>query len=164
MEDLISDNPNAVITRGNIAGYLVESGQIKSREEVFKKYLGDDGICYVKRNMISVYNAIQLIHESGGIACLAHPTLYNLKMKELEHIVKELKEYGLDGIEAQYTTYHNEDNANMKYLSTTYNLIPSGGSDYHGKNKPYIHLGTGRGNLYIHNDVYDNLYSYYINH
>lgn len=152
-EKLLADNPDSVITRGNIAGYLVEHGCVKDRATVFAKYLGDNCRCFVPRPKISPEDAIALIHQAGGLAFLAHPLLYHMNLESLRKLLTGLKEHGLDGLEAIYSTYQPGDERNMKELASDLDLLISGGSDFHGSNKPHIRLGTGMGRLYVPYDI-----------
>lgn len=149
LEDLVADNPEAVITRANVARFLVDHGQIGSLTHAFERYLGDDCSCYVPRTKITPQEACDLIHTAGGIAILAHPLLYKMKRAELEELIVSMKSSHLDGIEAIYSTYDHGQEVEMKTLAQKHQLLISGGSDFHGSNKPYIHLGKGRGNLFI---------------
>lgn len=149
MEKLIADNPDSVITRANIARYLYQHGMIKSVQEAFDKYIGDGCKCYVGRFKITPMEAVELIHEAGGIAILAHPLLYGLSTVTLQCLIDDLKAVGLDGIEAIYSSYTTGEEQLVKKLARENNLLISGGSDFHGENKPAIHLGTGRGHLYV---------------
>lgn len=142
-DSLVAENPDCVITRANIARYLVNHGQVKSIEQVFAKYIGDDCPYFVPRAKVLPQEAIGLIHMAGGVAVLAHPILYHMNMQRMENMVGILKDAGLDGIEAVYSTYQLGDEANMKKLAKQYDLFVSGGSDYHGENKTYIKLGDG---------------------
>lgn len=157
MDMLHEKSPSSVITRAHIARFLYETGQITDQQEAFTKYIGDDKPCFVKRKKVCTLEAIKMIHDVGGIAVIAHPTLYHLDTKELDAMIKLFKANGLDGIEGEYSTYKNDDAANMKNLAYKYNLLLTGGSDYHGKNKPYIHLGSGRGNLHVPYKYYTEL-------
>ena len=76
--------------------------------------------------------AVELIHEVGGLSFLAHPTLYHMSDRVLEGLIKELKESGLDGIEAVYCTYTQGEETQMRKFASKYNLLISGGSDFHG--------------------------------
>ena len=93
--------------------------------------------------------ACRLIHAAGGLSVLAHPVLYHMKPAELNKLIEEMKPAGLTGIEAIYSTYDRGDEIFIKKTAEENGLLISGGSDFHGSNKPYIHLGTGRGNLFI---------------
>lgn len=149
MEELVAENPDCVITRANIARFLYEHGQIKSVREAFDRYIGDHCKCYVGRLKVASTDAVRLIKEAGGTAILAHPLLYGLSNTNLQKMIDELKPVGLDGLEAIYSTYTTGEEQQMKRLARENGLLISGGSDFHGSNKPDIALGIGRGHLYI---------------
>lgn len=149
MEELVAENPDCVITRANIARFLYEHGQIKSVREAFDRYIGDHCKCYVGRLKVASTDAVRLIKEAGGTAILAHPLLYGLSNTNLQEMLDELKPAGLDGLEAIYSTYTTGEEQQMKRLAKENGLLISGGSDFHGSNKPDIALGRGRGHLYI---------------
>ena len=149
MEALLAANPDSVITRANIARFLYEHGWIKSVSEAFDKYIGDGCRCYVGRFKVSPMEAVSLIKRTGGIAILAHPLLYHLGVEQLQLLIDDLKAVGLDGIEAIYSTYTTGEEQLVKRIAKENDLLISGGSDFHGENKPAIKLGTGRGHLYI---------------
>lgn len=157
MEKLIADNPDSVITRANIARYLYQHGMIKTVSEAFDKYIGDGCKCYVGRFKVTPMEAVELIHAAGGIAILAHPLLYHMSTVTLQRLIDDLKAVGLDGIEAIYSTYTTGEEQFVKKLARENNLLISGGSDFHGENKPSIHLGTGRGHLYVPYSVLDDI-------
>ena len=149
MEELVAENPDCVITRANIARFLYEHGQIKSVREAFDRYIGDHCKCYVGRLKVASTDAVRLIKEAGGTAILAHPLLYGLSNTNLQKMIDALKPVGLDGLEAIYSTYTTGEEQQMKRLARENGLLISGGSDFHGSNKPDIALGRGRGHLYI---------------
>lgn len=149
MEALLAENPDSVITRANIARFLYDHGEIKSIQEAFDKYIGDGCKCYVGRFKITPMEAVALIHEAGGIAILAHPLLYHLSSVNLQHLIDDMKAVGLNGIEAIYSTYTTGEEQLVKKIAAGNGLLISGGSDFHGANKPSIKIGTGRGHLYI---------------
>ncbi len=157
MEQLKKRFPDSVITRAHFARFLLEQGYISQLETAFNKYIGDNGPCYVPREKVNPVQSIRLILEAKGIPVLAHPILYKLPVKELEELVAYLAKHGLIGIEAIYSTYNRADEAVIRQLAKKYHLTISGGSDFHGKNKPYIDLGVGRGNLKVPDEVWNNL-------
>lgn len=157
MEELIAENPDCVITRANIARFLYEHGQIKSVREAFDRYIGDHCKCYVGRLKVASADAVRLIKEAGGTAILAHPLLYGLSNANLQKMIDELKPAGLDGLEAIYSTYTTGEEQQMKRLARENYLLISGGSDFHGSNKPDIALGKGRGHLYIPYSVLESI-------
>ena len=149
MEALIAENPDSVITRANIARFLFHHGYIKSISEAFEKYIGDGCPCYVERFKVTPMEAVALIKQAGGVAVLAHPMLYHMDADSLQRMIDDLKEPGLDGIEALYSTYTADEEAFVLRLAEKNRLLISGGSDFHGTTKPSIRLGSGKGNLRI---------------
>lgn len=149
LSQLQTDFPDAVMTRAHFAKYLFNHGFVKDMREVFDKYIGDTGPCFVPRYKITPIQAISFITSANGIPILAHPLLYHLPPKELELLIAELKDAGLKAIEALYAAHSPSDERTLKQLAKKYHLKISGGSDFHGSNKPTLELGTGYGNLYI---------------
>lgn len=157
LEQLYQEYPESVITRAHFARYLVEHGFVKDRDTVFRKYLGDNCRCYVPREKITPFEAIDLIRLGGGLSFFAHPVLCHMNHDRLRFFVKDLKEAGLTGMEAIYSMNTPGDERNMKKMAEEFGLLISGGSDFHGENKPYIHLGTGRGNLRIPESILEEI-------
>lgn len=156
-EALLEEFPDAVITRAHYGRYLLEHGYVGSIKEAFDRYVGDHCPCYVPREKVTPAQAVHLILEAGGIPVLAHPILYHMGKTQLEKLVAELKVEGLIGIEAIYSTYKPYEERRIRVLADKYDLKISGGSDFHGKNKPDIDLGTGKGKLYIPYSVLETL-------
>ncbi len=152
-EELIEYFPNAVITRAHYAKFMVDHGYVMSRAEVFDRYIGDHCPYYVPREKIMPEEAIKCILENGGVPIFAHPILCHLSDAKLDALVARLKEAGLVGIEAIYSTYEAREERQIKELAEKYGLLISGGSDFHGKNKPKIDLGTGFGRLFVPEDI-----------
>ena len=146
---MIKNFPDSVWTRAHFARFLMETKQVHTLAEAFNRFLGDHAPCFVPRKMISPFGAIQLIHEGGGKAVLAHPLLYHLSKDQLEELTTLLANAGLDGIEAIYSTNRGMDETNLRLLAKKHGLFITGGSDFHGSNKPSIDLGCGKGNLKI---------------
>ncbi len=144
-EALLDAYPDAVITRAHYAGYLLDKGYVKSRNEAFDRYLGDHTPYFVHREKITPEEVIDVTLRAGGIPVLAHPTLYKLGRGQLEQLVRRLKDAGLMGMECYYSTYTPSETRQMKELAQQYCLLPSGGSDFHGEAKPGLDLGTGYG-------------------
>lgn len=157
LKDLGEAYPDSVITRAHMARFMYEKGYISNREKAFEKYIGDHCPCYVPREKVNPTQAIRLIREAGGVPVLAHPILYKLPVPKLEELIEDLSSHGLVGIEAIYSTYNRADEALIRKLAKQYGLKLSGGSDFHGKNKPYIDLGVGRGNLNVPDEIWKNL-------
>jgi len=152
-EALLAEFPDAVITRAHYARYLISRGYVKSISEAFDRYVGDYASCYVPREKVTPIQAVKLILEAGGIPILAHPILYRMSDAHLNQLTAELTEAGLMGIEAIYSTYKPTEERQIRALADKYGLHLSGGSDFHGSNKPGLDLGTGYGKLYIPDDI-----------
>lgn len=157
MEELLAENPDCVITRANIARFLYEHGMIPSIQTAFEKYIGDNCKCYVNRFKITPMDGVRLIKEAGGTAILAHPLLYHMSDVTLQKMVNEMKDAGLDGIEAIYCTYSPSEERQMKRFAMDNQLLISGGSDFHGTTKTNLNLGTGYGKLYIPYEVLEEM-------
>lgn len=148
-EKLQAMYPDAVITRAHYASYLLEHGYVKSRQDAFAQYLGDHTKYFVPREKVTPAQAVDLIRRAGGVPILAHPPLYHMGNERLDTLVSSLKADGLMGIEVFYSTYSNQDIRDMLRLSDKYELLRSGGSDFHGANKPGLDLGCGYGKLFV---------------
>lgn len=147
--DMLQKSKNDVITRAHFAKFLAEQGFVKSPEEAFQTYINSKSPYYVPREYFSPSQAIELIHKAKGFAIIAHPLLYHFNDEEVEEMVFDFTHLGIDGIEAIYSLNTEEDEAKMLKLAKKYNLLVSGGTDYHGDNKPDLELGFGRGNMRI---------------
>lgn len=152
-ERLIAEYPGSVITRAHYARFLYSYGYTPSMKEAFERYVGDHTKYFVPREKVTPFQAVELILKAGGIPILAHPVLYGLGKTALETLVAKLKEAGLIGIEAVYSTYTPSDERDIKALALKYDLAISGGSDFHGKAKPDIDLAVGRGKLFVHEGI-----------
>lgn len=161
-EDLLRQKENASlknIGRPHIARAMVEHGYVHDIKEAFDKYIAHGECCYVKRLTYSPEESIQLIKSAGGIAILAHPIYITDDEQKLFDILKELKGFGLDGVECFYSTYTEAFSKLCIRLCKRLELIPSGGSDFHGSNKQDIDLGC----VNISYDVLKNMKQYMAN-
>lgn len=152
-EALTEEFPDTVITRAHFAKFMVDRGYVNSRAEVFDRYIGDHCPYYVGREKITPEDAIRSILKAKGVPVFAHPILCRFGDDRLDDFVGRLKGAGLVGIEAVYSTYERRDEIQIKELAKKYDLLVSGGSDFHGANKPDIDLGTGCGKLFVPEDL-----------
>lgn len=139
-------NTNHNLGRIDIAKLCVMYGYASNIKDTFNKYLIS---AYNKtRDMNKKMNyqeCLELIRNSGGIPVLAHPKSLNLPEKEFLILLKDMIKYGLEGIEVYHSTHTPEEMSYYHQIANQYNLLISGGSDYHGKGiKPDIELGTGK--------------------
>lgn len=159
-EDLLAEFPDAVITRAHYARYMLNHGYIDTMAEAFERYIGDGCPCYIPREKITPAEAVKLIGEASGVSILAHPVLYHMTDAQLEQLTVRLKEAGLAGIEAIYSTYTPAEERHIRSLAAKYELLISGGSDFHGANKPGLDLGNGYGKLFVPSSVLDTIRRY----
>lgn len=158
LEELESITGQGSAGRPHIAQLLIRNQKVNTIWEAFNKFLSKDRVAYVPKKKLKLQSAIDLIHEAKGLAILAHPiSLRHKQYRETEAFLRELKYIGLDGVEAYYASHTKNFTKYLLNAATRNNLLISGGSDFHGKNKPDTELGRGRGDLNIPDDVYFNL-------
>jgi predicted metal-dependent phosphoesterase TrpH len=133
--------------RPHFARVLVDKGYVSNTQEAFDKYLGENASAGVDREECSLDEAIRMVREAGGAPVLAHPCRLPQAHDEqaLSQMIETLIPNGLQGIEVWYSEHSPEERGFYLGLANRFGLIPTGGSDYHGTNKPGISLGTGRG-------------------
>ena len=132
--------------RPHIARALMEAGVVRSIQEAFDIFLRNDGKAYVPKFRFPPQEAIAMIRDVQGVPVLAHPFTLNLGSAfALKNTLTELKALGLAGIEAIYAEHTPEQEALYLRLARELGLLVTGGSDYHGDNKPELTLGKMRG-------------------
>ena len=122
----------AAIGRPHIAHAMLEKGYVSEFKEAFDKYLGRNGPAYSERAKMTPREAVDLVLQFGGLPVLAHPTW----IKSLEPVLIELKDAGLVGMEVHYGNYTAREVHELAKLADRFDLIPCGGSDYHGLGTP----------------------------
>ena len=142
-------NSNHHLGRVDLARLLIKYEYANTVQECFLIYLNNvyDKIRGTNKS-ISYKEAINLILNSNGIPVLAHPKSLNLSEKELLLLIKNMIEYGLKGIEVYHSSHNKEDIDLYNNIANKYNLLISGGSDYHGhKTKPNVEIGKINGEV-----------------
>ncbi|MDE0721487.1 MAG: PHP domain-containing protein [Dehalococcoidia bacterium] len=119
---------DGTVGRPHIALAMVEAGYFKEPKEAFEEYLGNDGLAYYDRPKLAPAAGVEMIKKVGGVPVLAHPTF----MKDMEAGIANLKKVGLMGMEVYYAQYDDDTVRHLARLAKEYDLIPCGGSDYHG--------------------------------
>ncbi|MBE6943681.1 MAG: PHP domain-containing protein [Ruminococcaceae bacterium] len=140
--------PNHKFNRAHIAAELTKKGYTASVKEAFQRLLSPSAGYYQEPERISVWEMLDFIVEIGAVPVLAHPFL-NLNEAELLEFLPLAMLHGLAGMECYYSTYDQETTEKSLYLADRFGLKYSGGSDFHGSNKPDIQLGTGKGSLQV---------------
>lgn len=144
IEKLLNRKGN--IGRPNLALILVKYNYCQTVAEAFDKYLKDDKVRLIKK-YITKEECISLIENAGGIAVLAHPWSLKLTNEELYEEIKYLVSIGLKGIETYHSYNTKEQTDFYKLIAKEFNLLETGGTDYHGPDiKPTIKIGSGINN------------------
>ena len=146
IKELINSNHN--LGRPDLARLLINHNLAESVDEAFKKYLIAANKKIKGINKETTYEeCFNLILNSGGIPVLAHPKSLELSNEELNNLVKRMKEIGLQGIEVYHSSHTKEEMKAYLELAQKYDLLISGGSDYHGSIvKPNVEIATGENN------------------
>jgi 3',5'-nucleoside bisphosphate phosphatase len=143
MEQVEHISGGGQVGRPHIARALMESGYVSSIQQAFEIYLRNNGKAYVGKFRFPPEEAIAMIREAQGAPILAHPFTLGLGTAfALKNTLRELQALGLAGIEAFYSEHTPEQEALYLKLAQELGLLVTGGSDYHGENKPEIRLGS----------------------
>ena len=116
------------VGRPHIALAMVEKGYIQEPREAFVEHLGRNGLAYVEREKMGPTEAVRILAQVGGVAVLAHPS----QLSSMDARIEELKAAGLVGMEVYYAQYSPETVQYLAEVAARHDLIPCGGSDYHG--------------------------------
>ncbi|NOQ45772.1 MAG: PHP domain-containing protein [Desulfobulbaceae bacterium] len=143
--------------RPHIAKLLMHKGIVKTMDQAFKNYLGRGKPAWSSRFCYSAAETIDIIHAAGGVAVLAHPGQLDPAMKVQPRLIAELVERGLDGLEIFYPTHTKKMKKRLLELAARYNLLATGGSDYHGANRSGKGLAGGRNPLCPPDSILDSL-------
>ena len=119
---------DGAVGRPHIALAMVEAGYCKEPKDAFDEYLGRNGLAYAERAKMTPSEGVEMIKKVGGVPVLAHPTFMN----DMEAGISSLKQVGLLGMEVYYARYDDDTVRHLARLAREYDLIPCGGSDYHG--------------------------------
>lgn len=141
--------PEGEPNRAHIAAELTRLGYTASNKEAFKTLLGKDCGYYQPPKRIDVFELIAFLRSIGAVSVLAHPFLGLKNAEELRVFLKSAVDCGLQGMETRYPLFSQEETEIAEAMAKTFGLAQSGGSDFHGENKPDIRLGCGKGDLEV---------------
>jgi len=147
----------ADIGRMHLAIALVNKGFASSIRDAFTVHLSSHSKAYVARQKLSPKECIELIRHIGGYSFLAHPILLELSPDALEQQLLALKDYGLDGVECYHSAHDREYTEMCLHLCKKHDFMVSGGSDFHGANKPYVKIGQVLDGQYIDGHLLDDI-------
>jgi len=129
--------------RPHIADAMVKAGHVRDRTEAFDRFLADGGPAHVQRYGIEIERGIDLVHEAGGVAVIAHPWGRGRESVLPPDLLRQLAaEHGLDGIEVDHHDHDLETRARLRQLAADLGLLATGSSDYHGTGKLDHDLGS----------------------
>ena len=132
--------------RPHFAKVLLRKGYVKNSQEAFDRYLADNAAASVERDEPELMEGVRRIREGGGMPTLAHPVrLPERDRTSLKKLLRTLIGNGLQGLEVYHSEHGPADTALYREMAARFQLIETGGTDYHGDNKPSIRLGTGKG-------------------
>ncbi|MCA8914552.1 MAG: PHP domain-containing protein [Planctomycetes bacterium] len=146
-EEVLEQAGEAVVGRPHIAAVMERKGYVQTRQEAFDKWIANDGPCYFEKDTFGPEEALKFVREHKAVPVIAHPIwLDRGGLDKTEEYLKQLKEWGLLGLEAIYPDHDEVWTAGLKDIAKRLGLIVTGGSDYHGgKTKPHTSLGHGEG-------------------
>ena len=153
MEELYHGNPGTVVTRAHFARVMQEKGYVKTKADAFKKYISPGCPLYLPKPDITPEHAMQLLCWARAVPVLAHPLQYRMGNDGTRTCIAFLKELGLKGVEAYHSSNNTYESGKLKNMAMEQDLIVTGGSDFHGANKPDIMIGRGRGGLRVHESM-----------
>ncbi len=145
------------IGRPHIAQVLIAKGHSENMKDAFEQFLGIRGKAYVQRVVPEAHEIIEWITEAGGVPILAHPYWEGLNKEDSATACQTLVEYGLQGLEVFYGTFSARHISFNLGLARRFDLLMTGGSDFHGTVKPNLILGKGRGSLHVPAKVVEQL-------
>lgn len=141
MEELESIVQGNVISKAHFAEIMVKKGYVNSKSDAFKNYLGKNGVAFVEKRDYKPTDAVDILVKNGAFVSLAHPRLITDNVQEVEKLICDLMKYGLRGLEVNYYSFSEKDKETYRKLAEKYNLIITGGSDFHGGNRVEVALG-----------------------
>ena len=145
------------IGRPHIAQVLIAKSYVKNMKEAFEQLLGSRGKAYAQREVPAAQEIIRWITDAGGIPVLAHPYWEGFNKEDSAKACQTLVEQGLQGLEVFYGTFSARHISFNLGLARRFDLLMTGGSDFHGTLKPDIALGKGKGSLHVPTKVVERL-------
>jgi len=141
--------PGGQVNRAHIAAALTEAGYTASIKEAFRTLLAPSCGFYKPPRRPDALDTVAFIASLGAVPVLAHPFLNLKEETSLRQFLTEATPKGLAGMETMYPLFDGEKTRLAEKIAAEFGLQPSGGSDFHGTNKPDIYLGTGKGSLAV---------------
>lgn len=156
-EDVQAQAETPLLSRVHFARALAVRGFVRRAPEAFERLIGDDCPGFVPREELSPAEAARWIRDAGGVPVVAHPGRFAGGGFRWDEAMRDLQRQGMEGLEGYYGEYRASEQKYFVALAASLGMVVTGGSDYHGGNKPGLRLGTGRGGLKVPDDLLDQL-------
>lgn len=127
MDSVLAQAADGAVGRPHVARALIAEGWAVDSRDAFDRYLGAGRPAYVAKEQLGMRDAIVMIHDAGGLAVLAHPAAAGTRER-----LTALRAEGLDGVEVRHPSHSSADTSRLAALARELDLVPSGGSDWHG--------------------------------
>lgn len=149
MDDVRRQAGEGVVGRPHFAAALMDAGQFKHPNKIYRQLLGKGKAAYVNRRRLSPERCVELIHRAGGVAVIAHPGQMKLTVSKLRRLIRQLLPHGLGGMEVLHPSHKPHQIYAYERICSELDLVPVGGTDFHGTRTPDLTLGTGFGTMNI---------------
>jgi hypothetical protein len=157
-QEVLTEAGGGSVGRPHIAAVMARHGHVDNIASAFDLWLGKGKPAYVGRKRLLPEEAIGLARMEGAVPILAHPHTMGIDTAEdMATTLRRLRAAGLIGLECHYPLYSPDERLEYVDLARRFDLVPSGGSDYHGRYKVGIDLGVGKGDLRVPDSVLDEL-------
>lgn len=164
LDELKEISGGNTIGKPHFARIFLKKNYIQTKNEMFDRFFNQPPLNQYQKSSYTPQDVITMLKNAGGTVILAHPQTLKLKKEELIKKLKELKSYGLDGLECYHSKQTSEQMKEFREIAKELNLLISKGSDYHGPIvKPETELGTGNNNNIVSNEediILNNLLNY----
>lgn len=149
LEEVQAHAETPLLSRVHFAKALAVRGYVRRPQEAFERLIGDDGPAFVPREELSPAEAARWIREAGGVPVVAHPGRFAGSSFRWDDAMRDLQREGIEGLEGYYGEYRAAEQRYFVSLAKRLGMVVTGGSDYHGGNKPGLRLGAGRSGLKV---------------
>jgi len=156
-EEVEAQADSPLLSRVHFAKALAVRGHIRRPTEAFERLIGDDWPGFVPRQELSPSEACLWIREAGGVPVVAHPGRFGGGGFRWDDAIADLQRQGMEGLEGYYGEYRAAEQRYFTALAARLGMVVTGGSDYHGANKPGLRLGRGRGGLQVPDELLERL-------
>lgn len=143
LDRLHEEHPGSIIGRPHFALCLVKAGLAENVQDAFTRFIDPGRKYYIRRSFLTLEEAVEKIRCAGGKAVIAHPRQYRMDEAGLNELFTRAKAAGVSGVECRYSGYSPEEVAAYEAMAAQYGFCITGGSDWHGRHKPHIEMGSG---------------------